>query len=397
MKSKNGTRDAPSVSPERVAAFRLSRHHLAKRVPKSALPKVAGDMAGAQAQVLSAAQTSLWARTDGVRLEDVADALWRDRSLAKAWCMRATTHLIPSDEFAVFVRGCRGRAERDEIYWSRAGRPIEAINRIVDAIAKALDRPLTRNEISDRIGDSLGKKKRVRIDRGWGGKGEVTALEVGGQNYTIGGILSLACVRGVACSGPPQGNETTFVRPDAWLPRWRDMPAEDAEDELLRHYLRAHGPATVMDFGRWTYATAARTRETWSRVEDELAPVKVSGRTVWVLREDLGALQRAAIEDRVVRLLPSFDSFLLGQIDKGHLVDAAHYKRVYRPAAWISPVVLVKGRIAGVWTYAREGRRLAIRVEPFGAMSSSIRSQVRDEADDLGRFFDLPETKATFA
>ncbi|MCJ2555348.1 MAG: hypothetical protein LN410_04020 [Candidatus Thermoplasmatota archaeon] len=33
-----------------------------------------------------------------------------------------------------------------------------------------------------------------------------------------------------------------------------------------------------------------------------------------------------------VRLLPHFDTFLLGPKDKGHLVGEAHYKRVYRKA-----------------------------------------------------------------
>lgn len=346
--------------------------------------------------MLSAAQISLWARTRGLRAEDVDNALWRDRTLAKVWCMRATTHVVPSQDFAVFVRGCRGRAARDETWWARSGRPIDTINRIVDAMAMAMDRPLTRTELADRIGDSLAKKKRVRRHRGWGGEGEVVGLEVGGETYTIGGILSLACLRGVACSGPPRGNETTFVRPDAWLPPWRDMPPDDAEDELLRRYLKAHGPATVSDFVRWTYVTAGDGRKTWARIEEELTPVIVDGRTAWLLRSDVTALQRATFDRPLVRLLPSFDSLLLGQIDKSHLVDAAHYKRVYRAAGWLSPVVLVNGRVAGVWTHAREGGRFAVRIERFGAMPSAIRSRVREEAEDLGRFFGLPQVAVTF-
>ncbi len=44
---------ATSVTRERAAAFRLGRHHLTRRAAKDALVSVVGEMAGAQAQLLS--------------------------------------------------------------------------------------------------------------------------------------------------------------------------------------------------------------------------------------------------------------------------------------------------------------------------------------------------------
>src|SRR6266571_9172414 len=76
MKPKAASGDVPEVSPAQVAAFRLSRHHLVKRAPAGDLARVAGDMAGVQAQLMSAAQISLWARTRGLRPEDIERALW---------------------------------------------------------------------------------------------------------------------------------------------------------------------------------------------------------------------------------------------------------------------------------------------------------------------------------
>ncbi|HKW43705.1 MAG TPA: winged helix DNA-binding domain-containing protein [Thermoplasmata archaeon] len=397
MNSASVTSDAAQVSSDQVAAFRLSRHHLAKRAGVSQLAKVAGDMAGAQAQILSAAHLSLWSRIRGLRLEDLEAALWKDRILVKASCMRGTVHVVPSKDFAVFVRGCAGRADRDIAWLKRAGIPADVVDRIVEAIGKILDRPLTRAELADRLGASVGTKKRVRRQRGWGSRGVVDAIEVDGVTLSVAGLLSHACVRGVACSGPEREDGVTFVRPDAWIPQWRDMPVERAEEELLRRYLRAFGPAAVGDFTWWTYVTAARARETWSRVERELAPVDVDGRRAWMLRKDVRALQRSAFDELSVRLLPYFDSFLLGHKDKGHVVDAAFYKRVYRPAAWLSPVVLVNGRAAGVWSHKRQGRRLAVRFEPFRSISAEVRARMKEEAEDLRRFLDTPEVKVSFA
>ncbi len=354
-------------------------------------------MGGAQAQVMSAAQMSLWTRTRGIRPEDIERALWQDRTLVKVWCMRGTVHLVPSEDFAVFVRGCAGRANRSAAWMVRAGLPVDRIERFVEAARDALDRPLTRKELAERVSDSLRVKMRPKGGRGWGGPADAPGFEVGDAIVSIGGILFLACMRGIACSGPNRGNEATFVRPDAWLPRWREMSQEEAEEELLHRYLRAHGPATVSDFATWTYVTTADARRIWGRVEKELAPVSVDGRIAWMLRSDLASVRRARLSRPSVRLLPYFDSFLLGLKDKSHLVDAAHYKRVYRPQGWLSPVVLVDGRAAGVWSHEGTGRRLRIRIKAFHPLSSAVRIAVRDEAEDLRRFLDSPELAIRFA
>ena len=389
--------DAQRASPEQVSAFRLSRHHLVKRASASALAQVAGDMAGVQAQVLSAAQISLWARTRGLSADDVENALWRDRTLVKSWCIRGALHIIPSKDFAVFVRGGDRRNARSTAWLVRARMPIEAVDRLVEAMRDGLDRPLTRSEIAERITASLGIKSVEKSHRGWGGTSTATGFRIAGKMLSLDGIVFLACLRGLACFGPARGAQATFVRPEKWLPDWNDLPVEKAELELLRRYLRAHGPATVRDFALWTYMTASDSREIWARLEPEMAPVDVDGRIGWVLREDLPALRRSKLDEPVIRLLPSFDAFLLGVKDKSHLVDLAHYKRVYRPQGWLSPVVLVDGRVVGVWSHERKGDRLSVRITPFSRLSPMVRSHIREEADDLGRFFGARDRSIRFS
>jgi Winged helix DNA-binding domain len=109
---------AAHLTRSQVSAFRLSRHHLLERAPQNALISVVREMAGAQAQVLSAAQISLWARVRDLGVDDVEAALGRERTLAKAWCMRHTLFLVPSKDLGIFVRGSAGRAER-EVRWVR--------------------------------------------------------------------------------------------------------------------------------------------------------------------------------------------------------------------------------------------------------------------------------------
>ena len=60
--------------------------------------------------------------------------------------------------------------------------------------------------------------------------------------------------------------------------------------------------------------------------------------------------------------------------------------RVYRPQGWLSPVLLVDGRMEGVWQHERRGDRLVVGIEPFAHQPDWIRRAVEEEAERLARF-----------
>jgi uncharacterized protein YcaQ len=378
-----------SMNWNQVAAFRLARHHLAERAPKKALISVLGDMTGAQAQLLSAAQISLWSRVRDLRIAHVEDAL-SERTLVKASCMRRTLFLVPSEDLAIFVRGSARRAEK-EIRWARGkGVPDRVIDAAIEAALGALDQPLTRQEIAERVSRALGVRMRAVHGGGWGHRKKVAAVPVGELTYPVVDLLNLAAARGVVCYGPNRGNEPTFVRADAWIPQWQDVPRKQAEGILLRTYLRAFGPATAADFALWTGITLTDAREIWTREQADIASINVEGRDAAVLRDDLDELAQAEFERPLVRLLPYFDSFLLGHKERDHLVAMEHRPKVYRPQGWIAPVVLVDGRAVAVWEHTREGNRLRIKVAKFGPISRRVAAGIREEARDFGRFLEIP-------
>jgi uncharacterized protein YcaQ len=374
-----------SVTWKQVAAFRLARHHLSERAPVEALIPVAGDMTGAQAQLLSAAQISFWSRVRALRIADLEQVM-RERILVKASCMRRTLFLVPAKDLAVFIRGSARRAEK-EIRWARGkGVPDRVIDAAIEAALGALDQPLTRPEIAERVSRTLSVRTRAVRGGGWGRQSKLAAVPVGKLTYPVVDLLHLAGARGVVCYGPNRGNEPTFVRADAWIPGWQDVPRERAEGLLLRRYLRAFGPATTADFAMWSGITLTDAREIWAREEEDIAPVNVQGWEAAVLQEDLDQLAQAKFERPLVRLLPYFDTFLLGHKEREHLVATPHRPNVFRPQGWITPVLLVDGRVAGVWEHARVGNRLNVNVTKFGSISRRIAAGIREEALDLGRF-----------
>src|SRR5690349_8537855 len=284
-----------SVSWDQVAAFRLARHHLLERAPKKALLSVLHDMTGAQAQLLSAAQISLWSRVGDLRIEDIEAAMGK-RTLVKASCMRRTLFLVPSRHLAVFVRGTAGRAEK-EIHWALGtGVPERVLDTAIQAALGVLDEPLTRPEIAERTCRALGVQLGRYQGGGWGNRRELVAVPVGELNYPVVDLLHLVAARGVICYGPQQGNEPTFVRADAWIPKWQDVPREQAEGTLLRWYLQAFGPATAADFAMWSGNTLTNAREIWRREQAGIAAVDVEGWEAAVLRKDLDQLAQARFE-----------------------------------------------------------------------------------------------------
>jgi hypothetical protein len=64
--------------------------------------------------------------------------------------------------------------------------------------------------------------------------------------------------------------------------------------------------------------------------------------------------------------------------------------RIYRKAGWISPVILVDGRIVGVWKYEQKRGKIQVSVEPFADLLASVKAGVEAEAARLGDFLDAP-------
>jgi hypothetical protein len=167
------------------------------------------------------------------------------------------------------------------------------------------------------------------------------------------------------------------------------MDGEVARRELVRRYLTTYGPATADDLGRWLGFRGAAPKRLLREVEDELVEVELEGRPAWLLASDLDALKNAT-SPKSARLLPAFDPYVVGFRPRDLLVDPEHAPRIFRPQAWLSPVVLVNGRAAGIWERERRGRRLEIRIEPFAPLGAATRRSLAAEVQRLGEFLDAP-------
>ncbi len=364
----------PNFQWPQVLAFRLARHHLTGTVP-STLTGVCRAICGLQAQLNSAAQLAAWARLRDLTQLDIHAALYEQRALVRTSCMRQTLHVIPAADFALYINALKqSRVTALLRIAAKFGVTRKHADKMNEQFLAALNAgPLPRRELLERIKPLVGKELRAWMDVVWGIQ-----------------VFRLALVEGLICYGPDQAGEGTFVRVDQWLPPQNAFEPAEAQTELLRRYLRAYGPATPRDFAKWTGNPMSEVKAAWAAVQEELIEVTVTDTRAWLLRADLAELQNSSLNAPHVRLLPSFDPWVLGHADKNQLVEARHYKRIFRSAAWVTPVVLLNGRAVGVWSHKRQGQELLVEVEPFEKFSPAVRALIETEAARLGGFLGLP-------
>ena len=280
----------------------------------------------------------------------------------RAWMMRKTVHLIPSEDAGwllplfsdQIVRWSRKRL--DDFGLDRAGqdRALAVLHRAVDQHG-----PLTRPELAERLA----------------GAGFDTANE-----FKVH-LWLLATLDGELCLGPDRGGQTCLVHTRDWIGGLETRPREDSLAELARRYLRAYGPATERDLVRWAGLPLRDGRVGLKRIAGGLEQVELGGETLLTL----GRRPRAT-RSPMIRLLGAYDNYNLGYESRDFALDPEHAKQVAPGGGIIRPAITVDGRIVGTWSSKRSGRRLAVSIEPFERLDSAWVDDIEAEVSDLGRF-----------
>jgi len=362
-----------------AARWRSGRHYLGRRAPAGSLLAVASRLCGLHAQLMSSAELAAWARVDGLARNEVQGALWEHRTLVKTWAMRGTLHLLPSSELRTWYAAlstCRHFLR--PAVWKRAyGLTIEDLDRLTDAVSQALAGCLmTREELAAAV-------ERLTGSAAFG-------VKVGQSSW--GTTLRPAAFSGRLCFGPSLGQRVRFTGPESWLASNAQAPGPpvavpSATAEVARRFLSGYGPATVQDLARWWGGGGVGTARQWvESLGDEVCPVDVEGSRGWLLATH-AAEARDSSSARMVRLLPAFDPYVVAaSAHAERLLPGDWRSRVYRPQGWISPVLLVDGRMQGTWSHQMKGSRVEVAIDPFVPVPRWVDRAAGEEAERLAAF-----------
>ena len=344
---------------------------------------IASRLCGLHAQVMSSATLTLWARVEALDRRAVHCALWEDRTLVKTWAMRGTLHLLPASELPLWhaALSTSPRYLRPALWKRNFGITLDELDKLTQAIGAALDGcVLTREELAQAVKTLTGSAK-------FG-----TKLAAG----SWGTVLKPAAFTGRLCFGPSVGQRVRFTRPDTWVaagpPSAVALAADPTSDpqvqaEVARRHLAVYGPSTYHDLARWWGGGGISTAKKWiASLGEEVIPVELGGTQAWMLAAHARQV-RELPPLRSVRLLPAFDQYVVGASRHAeHLLPGDLRSRVYRPQGWLSPVLLVNGRMDGIWRHELKGSRIEVVIEPFVKQPEWVRRAAAQEAERLAVF-----------
>ncbi|MFX0578105.1 winged helix DNA-binding domain-containing protein [Nocardia nepalensis] len=325
------------VTWDQVFTWRLRRQHVTPRVD-AGVTEIVERLCGVQAQVTAAADLAVALRRPTPRPGALLPELCAG-TLMKTWAMRGTLHAL-APEMAAAVLSLIGSARTwEKPTWQRTFKASPAeVAALADAVSQVLDGVvLSRDELVDTlVADPAFHRLGAELRSGWGA------------------LLKPLAWQGALCHGPAQGNRITFTSPSHLIRGWRGLPDPDAAAPVaITGYLGAYGPATPETFDAWLSRNSLKkttVRRWFAELGEALTEVDIAGRRAYVLTEHADELAATKPSHTSVHLLGAFDQYVLGPgTGDTELLPAEHRARVSRAAGWISPILVVGGRIAGTW------------------------------------------------
>jgi hypothetical protein len=298
---------------------------------------------GVQAQEPVAGALSIRVRSTGLTRSDVERALVEERSIVRLWAMRGTIHIVAAEDAAWLVdlfgplTLTATHRRLGQLGVSEADRP-RAVALIRTALAD--HGPLTRAELMEPLA-----RARITTD------GQAAAH-----------LPHLAAIEGHVCFGPPRAGKPTFVLRDDWLgtglPR---LPRDRAIAELARRYGAGFGPTGPEDFAAWSGLPLRDARLAWTQTP-------------------LALTEGGAPHPPIIRLLPAFETYMLGYRSREFAVPPEHARKVWPGGGIVRPTVVENGRAVATWK--RSGT--SVEIEPFGSGPVAAEEEIADVRRFLG-------------
>ncbi len=363
MPSQHGTGD-------RLSRRALNRATLARQLllHREDLPIVTAveRLFGLNAQDPDPPYVALWSRLERFAINDLVAAI-EVRSLVRSTMMRATQHLmsVPDVGFVRPVLAPLLRRVQHSAFGARtAGIDLDALT--VEA----------RNLLAD--GQVLTRPQLGRLlARRWP-DADATAL-----GWTV---QYLEPVVHPAPSGIWNTYGATPFAAADWTGARRPATASDVR-QMVKRYLAAFGPASVADARAWSGASGLA--EVFDQLRSELRVyADESGRELFDVPD---AAPVDVDEPSPVRFLPAFDAPLLAYADRTRMMTDDVRRQVCIGSA-VAATVLVDGTVAATWSTSQSGDAAVLTVAPLRPLSSTDRSDIEAEAEQLLRFIGTDTT-----
>ena len=340
----------------------LARQMLLERAAMPALDAIE-HLVGMQAQVPSDPYFGLWSRLAGFRPPEL-EGLIEGRKAVRMTAMRGTLHLMSAPD-AMMLRPL----VQPSITRLLAGTPFARETKGVD-LAPVM---ATARAAVAKTPMTLAALRKV-----------IAAEHPGAPAHAVSYVFQYS---EPLVQVPPRGlweksGAPKLTTARAWL--GRDIRARPSADAIVLRYLRAFGPASVMDAQAWSGLT--QLAPVFERLRPKLMTFRDGGgRELFDLAD---ALRLDEDTPAPPRFLPTYDNAVLGFANRARIVpDGARAP----PDPW-AKAFLIDGFVAGYWKIAEAKGRATLTLEPFGRLGRRERDTLMAEGERLLEFT-APEAK----
>jgi hypothetical protein len=323
------TRSRLAVTRKQVLAFRRQVGALDERLPRGRRSLRQAAWAGLQDSMPRAALLSIHARVDRT-----TPSTWEDPSLVQFWGPRYHAYVVAARDLGIFSLGTlpddvKGRAKAEDL--------------------------------AARLHAHLRGKSMP-----YGEAGRALGVDPNALRYAAptGTVV-------MRWDGARQPTISTVPPPP-------EIEPGEARLELARRFLHVFGPNTPQMFGRWAGLGPRRGVTAFDALERSLTAVRTPIGEAWILSRDEPTLCTAAGPPAPARLLPSGDTFFLGDDRELLVPDAGRRGELWTPRVWPG-ALLVDGDVVGTWRRAHE----KVTVQTWRRLSLAQRAAVEAEAASL--------------
>jgi hypothetical protein len=338
----------------------LARQFLLERTAMEPVDAVR-HLAGLQAQTPQTWYGALQSRLDPFDPRDLSDAL-EDRRLVRATLMRGTIHLVAAEdalEWEPLIRPVVQRIISGAFNWFLKDLDVEAVAEEGRRLLAA--KPLTAAELGRGLQERWPDRDRLAL-----------AMVVRRADPLI-----QPTPRGL-WGRPGQARLTDL---EDWL--GARVAAESSIEELVLRYLRAFGPASVMDAQAWCGLT--RLGEVFERLRPGLVTLTdEDGRELF----DLSDAPRPAAETAAPpRFLYDYDNVLLSHADRSRFGTRNFFEWGWTMDGPQPSCLLIDGVVGGTWRIDRAKGGAVLEVRTFDKVKKSESEQIEAEGRRLLAFW----------
>ena len=359
----------PVLSRRALNRALLARQMLLERVDMP-IPRAVEHLVALQAQEPWDPYYQLWSRLRGFDPLELAGLLEERRVVRATSMLRTTIHLMTADDWLALRPVLQVVSDRGFATGSPFGRQLAGmdIGEVLDVGREALaDQALTASQL------------RTILGARWPDR-DASSLA-----YAVRYLLPLVQTTPRAVWG--KRGQPVLATARLWL--GRDVGTDTDPTDLILRYLRAFGPASVMDIQAWSWLT-------------KLKPYVEALRPQLRTFRDENGKELFDVPDGLLpdpdtpappRFLPTYDNIELGHKDRTRIIGDPAQDFVDGKAQWdevfLRGAVLVDGFVSAGWRMDRDNKGSAVTVVVMPVrrkpLSSPEQAAIESEGHDLLR------------